>query len=530
MLDLLIRNGTVVDGSGDPPIPADVGVENGRIAFVRPRGGDAPAPEARGVIDAAGRLVTPGFVDVHSHSDFNILIDPNGESKVRQGITTEIVGNCGMSAFPLGPVMRDEEWEIKPRRGLDLDWVTTREYFDRLDAARPAFNIATFVGHGNVRGAVMGWADRPPAPDELRAMQGQVEEALEAGALGLSTGLIYAPGMFADTAEIVALQRAAARHGGIYASHVRGEGDRLIPAADEFMKVVEATGCQAQYSHLKASGPRNWGKVGYVIERIEEINSRAGPVRFDKYPYTASATEMASLLPRWVRDGGRDPAVARLRDPALRRRLIGELRDDYRDHDPWPGILLVEAMCGEYAACEGRNLREIGKMAGMDPEEVFAEILIHSRLGATVCNFTMSQDDTDRAILHPLGMVCSDAECRCTRGPLAEGAPHPRAYGAFGKFFRDYVKERRLLPLEQAVAKVTALPCATFGFRQRGQIRGGWHADLLVIDWDRFEDRAHFAAPHQYCAGVEAVIVNGVLTVCDGAYTGDRGGRVLRRN
>jgi N-acyl-D-amino-acid deacylase len=533
MLDLMILNGTVCDGGGGPPVAVDIGVAGDRIEVVAPRGeggrGLAGA-QARETIDASGRLVTPGFVDVHSHSDFNILIDPNGESKVRQGITTEIVGNCGMSAFPLKPVLRHEEWEIRPRRGLDLDWDTAEGYFARLEAARPAFNLATFVGHGNVRGAVMGFEDRPPTADELRAMLREVEAALDAGALGMSTGLIYAPGMFADTAELVELQRAAAARGGIYASHVRGEGDHLLESADEFVRVVEETGSRAQYSHLKASGRRNSGKARRVLEQLEEINDRHGFVRFDKYPYTASSTELATLLPRWARDGGGEAAAARMRDPALRARAVGALREDYADHDPWGGVLLVDAACHEFRPCEGKSLRDIAGLTGMPPEDACVEILAASRFAATICNFTMSQEETDMAILHRHGMVCSDGECRCTSGILAEGAPHPRSYGAFGKFFRDYVKERPLLSLEAAVAKVTALPCEVFGFARRGRIAEGWFADLLVLDWDRYEDRASYAAPHQYCEGVEAVVVNGVLEVRGGAHTGNRGGRVLRQS
>ena len=318
MLDLVILNGTVHDGGGGAPLAADIGVEGDRVAVVAPRtdgGRGLAGAEARESIDASGRIVTPGFVDVHSHSDFNILIDPNGESKVRQGITTEIVGNCGMSAFPLNPVLRREEWEIRPRRGLELDWDTAEGYFARLESARPAFNLATFVGHGNVRGAVMGFEDRAPTADEMRSMRREVEAALEAGALGMSTGLIYAPGMFADTGEIVGLQRAAAARGGIYASHVRGEGDHLLESADEFVRVVEETGSRAQYSHLKASGRRNWGKARRVLEQIEEINDRSAAS-------CASTSIPTRRRPRnWRRccragraTGGGEVAAARLRD------------------------------------------------------------------------------------------------------------------------------------------------------------------------------------------------------------------------
>ena len=529
--DLLITNATVVDGTGGEPFLGGAAVAAGRIAAVWRAGApDAPrADNAAEVVDAAGRLLTPGFVDVHSHSDFNILIEPGGHSKIFQGITTEIVGNCGMSAFPLDATMRAEEWEIRPRRGLDPDWDTAGGYMERLEAARPAFNVASFVGHGNVRGVAMGFADRPAGPDEMRAMERLVDEAMDAGALGMSTGLIYAPGMFAGTDEIVALQRAAARRGGIYASHVRGEGDSLVRASAEFFDVVGSVGCQAQYSHLKASGRRNWGRVAGIVERIERENAAGARIRFDKYPYTASSTELATMLPRWARSGGQAEGVARLRDAATRARVVAEMREDFGEHEPWDGVLLVDAGNPAHAAWQGASFARIAEREGADPYDVFVEVLIGSRMGATISSFTMSQEETDAAILHPLGMVCSDGECRCTRGPLAEGIPHPRSFGAFGRFFREYVKERALLPLADAVAKVTALPCETFGFRERGLVRGGFHADLLLLDWERYRDRADFANPHQYCEGVDMVVVNGVVTVRDGALTGRRGGVPLRR-
>jgi N-acyl-D-amino-acid deacylase len=526
--DLLITNADICDGARKPVFRGSIVVDHGIITDILPAGtGDLP--EARETIDAAGKLVTPGFVDVHSHSDLTILVDPKGESKLRQGITTEVVGNCGFSAFPLRDAILDDERISHKSLGLDFTWGTAPEYFARLERAKPAFNLATFVGHRNVRGAVMGFADRPPDAGEMRKMEREIEEAVEAGALGFSTGLIYAPGMFATTEELIRLQGAATRKGGMYASHVRGEGDRLLDAAQEFMAVVRATGCAAQYSHLKASGPRNWGKAARVIAWIEEINAGGGRVRFDKYPYTASSTELASFLPRWVADGGRDAAMARLADPGKRKQVIRELREDYGDYDPWQAVLIVKAGAKNLEQWEGSRIRDVATALGTDAEEVFLEILRQSELTAYICNFTMSQEETDLALLHPLCMVCTDGESLSTRGVLAEGSPHPRSFGSFPKFFRDYVVERPLLALEDAVAKATSLPCDTFGFRGRGRIATGFHADLLVVDRRNLADRATYAEPRAYCTGIDTVIVNGVLTLRDGEFTGRRGGRVLRR-
>lgn len=532
MGNLIIRGGLLVDGTGSPPFEADVVIEGDKIADVirrNPTPPDLTGETDAEIIDASGRLVMPGFVDVHSHSDINILIDPSGASKIRQGITTEIVGNCGYSAFPLAGPILEEEREAHAKYGFDIDWTDVDGYFSRLEAARPAFNLATFVGHGNVRGAVLGYEDRPATRSEMQAMEREVERAVEAGALGLSTGLIYAPGLFASTEELVELQKAAARRGGIYTSHVRGEGDTLLEAANEFFAVVENAACQGQFSHLKASGPRNWGKVKRVIEQAEQTNARGGRVRFDKYPYIASSTQLASLLPRWACDGGRDRTIERLQDPQLRGRIIREAAEHNEGRDGWASVLICEAGAPEFEKYQGLSIADAARDAGLDAGEMFAELLVRGRLTTSICNFTMSQEDTDLALLHPLGMVCTDAGCRAPHGPLSNDTPHPRAYGSFAKFFRDYVKERPLMTLESAVAKVTALPCDTFGLRGRGLVQVGYQADLLVIDWARFEDRSVFTSPHQFCDGLDAVVVNGVPTVVNGRETGQRGGRLLQR-
>lgn len=525
-MSILIKNGMVYDGGGAAPYQADVLVAGEVISEVRP----GLAAEADEVIDATGRIVTPGFVDVHSHSDLFILVNPNGESKIRQGITTEIVGNCGFSAFPLRGTVLKEEREANERFGLDLSWKGPADYFARLEAAKPAFNIASFVGHGNIRGSAMGFEDRVATAAEMSEMRRDVEEAMEAGALGLSTGLIYAPGMFAETGEIVELQRVAQSKGGMYASHVRGEGDTLLEAADEFMEVIEGAQCQGQFSHLKASGPRNWGKVKRVMDQISAVNDKGGNVRFDKYPYIASSTELASLLPRWVRDGGREASVERLADSKLRDRIIKESSEINEGCKGWDSVLICEAGSEKFAMYAGKSIGDIARELGMAGGELFIELLLASRLSTSICNFTMSQDETDMVILHPQGMVCTDAACRAPYGALFHDCPHPRAYGTFARFFRDYVRERKLISLEAAVAKVTSLACDTFGLKNRGRIAPGKFADILVIDFPNYRDRSDFADPHHYCEGIDAIVVNGTLTVRADKQTGNRNGHVLRRN
>jgi N-acyl-D-amino-acid deacylase len=527
--DLIISGGTIVDGTGNPKFDGDVAIGGGRILEVlRGQGSSRTRYEAPRTIDASGRTVTPGFIDVHTHSDMTILANPQGESKIRQGVTTEIVGNCGFSAFPLRGERLKEERVETDRIGVDITWEDAEGYFAALESCQPVFNMLTFVGHGNIRGSVMGYEDRPPTPDELIAMNREVEIALDAGAIGLSTGLIYAPGIFAEVPEIIELQKVATARGGLYASHVRGEGDTLLPAADEFMAVVRGAKSQGQFSHLKASGPRNWGKVARVIEQIEKANEEGLQVRFDKYPYVASSTELASLLPRWVRAGGRDAAVERLADKKIRDRIIRESEQINEGKDGWGSTLLCEPGSERFAQFIGRTIADAGHELNMAGGEIFIDLLLESCLSTTICNFTMSQDETDAAILHPLGMVCSDASCRAHYGPLSHDCPHPRAYGTFGRYFRDYCLDRPLLTLEQAVHKVTELPCETFHIHDRGRVAAGYHADLLVLDFPSYRDHSKFADPHHYCTGLDAIVVNGVLTMYHGKHTGQRAGRVLR--
>lgn len=532
MLDILIRNGLVCDGSGQEAFLADVGIVGEKICDIWRREAcdtPPPAPEARRVIDAKGKLLTPGFVDVHSHSDLTVLVNPNSESKLRQGITTEIVGNCGVSAFPMRGSALKEESEANAWMGVEINWKSARQYMARLEKLRPAVNIATFVGHGNIRAAVVGMDDRNASPEQMQMMTREVELAMDAGALGLSTGLIYAPGLFASTHEIAELMCVVARRGGMYSSHVRGEGDELLEAAKEFFSIVRAADCQGQFSHLKSCAPRNWGKVARVIEQVEEHNARGGKVCFDKYPYIASSTTLASLLPRWVHDGGRDAAIKKFQDPQLKYCIINEAAEMNEGRDGWDSVLISDPASDKYSPFVGRTLGDIARQTGQEPGEVFLDLLAQSHLGTQICNYTMSQEETDMALLHPLGMVCTDAASRAPYGALAASTPHPRAYGSFARFMHDYVKERKLLTLEQAVAKASAWPCEAFGLLNRGLLRPGYYADLLVLDWPAFRDRASFADAHQYCDGLERVIVNGTLTLDRGEHTGQRNGHVLRR-
>lgn len=526
MFDLLIKNGTVLDGTGSPARIADVAIEGDTIAEV----GQLGPVEAPETLDATNLMITPGFIDAHSHSDMNLIINPNAESKVRQGVTTEIIGQCGSSAFPLRGAYRNQIQEDMKKYNLEISWTDIEGYCDKFRAVMPAVNVALFVGQGAIRGSVLAYENTKPDAKQLKDMQLEVEKAMDCGALGLSTGLIYSPSYFADTEEIVALAHVAGKRNGLYASHIRGESDTLLDAIREAIQIGREAGVGVQVSHLKASGPQNWGKVRQAIELIEQARSESLNIQFDKYPYIASSTSLDSLLPKWAHEGGAEATLSRLADPAERAKILEAVSVNNEAEKGWDSILLAFSGCEKYQTYEGETLGEIARKTGMKPFDLFVDLLVCSRLATAICGFSMCQEDTDLAITHPCGLVCSDSSAWAPYGVLSRGKPHPRAYGTFPKFFRDYVKERPLLELEQAVAKVTSRCAERFGLKKRGRISPGYFADLVIVDWERFFDTATYANPHQYPTGVEGVIVNGVVTLRQGSLTGKRAGRVLARD
>jgi N-acyl-D-amino-acid deacylase len=522
--DLLIFGGIVADGTGNPLFRADVAVTADTIGLV----GELPAGvSVRERIDARGRCVAPGFIDPHSHSDYTVLACPTSDSKVHQGVTTEIIGNCGFSAFPLRGEIREQERGDLEELGIDLDWDDLPSFRARLGVDGHSVNLATLVGTGMVRGSVCGMGNRPAAPDTMAAQVREVERAMEAGAIGLSTGLIYVPSYWADTDEIATLAAAVRNRRGVYASHIRGEGENLLEAVDEACRVGETAGVPVQVSHLKASGYSNWGKVPRAIEQIERSSSETRMVRFDKYPYTASSTGLAVLLPDRVRDGSADDVVARISDPLRRGELIAAAGRALGTADGWDGILIAEARCAQYEPYQGHSIEAAARARDTDPGSLWLDLLIASRCRASMVAFTQSQEETDLVLEHPWGMVGSDASSRTPGGVLGRAHPHPRAYGTFPRFFHRYVTEKGSLTLEEAVRKCTSLPASMFGLEKRGLLKEGYPADIVVFDPDRIRDRATYPKPHQFPAGIDFVLVNGMPVISHGNHTGEKPGRFL---
>jgi len=519
MLDLSVHGGMVFDGRGGEAVRADIGIEGDRIAAV----GDLSLAEARFCVDASGRNVCPGFVDVHSHSDAYLLIEPSAPSKIHQGVTTEVVGNCGASAAPRTERNRmPSDWLEHKYPGT---WQSFAEYRTLLEKVKPAVNAVLLVGHNTLRGGVLGYENRAATADERRQMLALLQKSLDEGARGMSTGLIYSPGMFTPPEEIVELARAVAARHGTYATHMRNEGPKLIEAIDEALALGRESGVSVQISHLKTSGEGNWHLIDAALDRLRKARAGGVAVAADRYPYMAGNTDLDVVFPAWAAEGGRDVIMARLRDPGQRQKLVRDMRDS-RPDDAWKGVVIGSVAAKQYARFRGQPLVAVAKELGMHPVEAIVTLVEADNLKTMAFFFGMSEENMKRIFAEPYVMVGSDASIRCPTGPLSKDYPHPRAYGTFPRFLRMSL-EGETVPLPEAVRKMTALPAEKFGLRDRGRLEKGMKADIVVFDPDKVRDTATYADPHQFAAGIDHVIVNGIVTLKDGKLTGQRGGRVL---
>lgn len=531
MFDILIRGGFLLDGTGAPGRAADVGISGDTIAAVGELSGASarvvlePEAHASGVgrrPPPAAPHVCPGFIDAHSHSDAYLLIEPASPSKLYQGITTEVIGNCGASAAPIASLAGlPSDWAA---HAYPRPWRGFAEYRARLEEARPAVNVVALVGHNTLRRNVIGPHVRPAADGEVESMRRLLAESLEAGARGFTTGLIYVPGMAAARAELVALAGEAGRRGGVYASHMRSEGDRLLESIEETIAVGREAGARVQISHLKTAGPANWGKIDAALDLIRAARAD-WPVAADRYPYTSGATELDVLLPAWAGEGGREATLARLADPALRARLRGELGEG-RTPDYWEGVTIGSTYAPQSAAFRGMTVRAAAEAQGLDPAEVVLRLCAADRLRTGAFFAGMSAANMERILAEPWVMIGTDASLRAPAGPLSRDYPHPRAYGTVPRFVR-LAMDRGIVALPEAVRKMTSLPAAQFALPDRGRIEPGMKADVVVFDPARIRDTATYADPHRLAEGIEHVIVNGVLTLTEGRLTGSRAGRLL---
>jgi N-acyl-D-amino-acid deacylase len=524
-LDRVLAGGTVVDGTGAPRFAADVGLKDGRIAAIGP---GLVAPET---IDCGGHVVCPGFIDTHSHSDVKVLADPILPMKIRQGITLEVFGQDGISVVPVRPAQRGE-WKQKLAGllgdfGVEWDWTTTGEYLARVGAGRPAPDVAYLVPHGAIRQWVIGPEDRPAAAVEIGEMQSLLRRGIDEGACGMSTGLIYPPCCYADTAELIALGRTLAETGRPLVVHMRSESDRMEAALDEMITVARESKCAVQVSHLKLAGRDNWPKVDAIVRAFEAARAEGLAITADQYPYVAGSTLLGAILPPWAHAGGAAQTVQRLADPAARARLRAQMADpkpaDWDNFWKWSGpegIVIADIPSGRHPEAVGKSLADAARAWGKDPFEAAFDLLRDERMGVAMISFSQDEAVVERFLALPFANVCTDG--------LLGGRPHPRAYGTYPRILGRYVRERGRLTLEEAVRKMTSQAAGAFGLRGTGALAVGHRANVVVFDEAAVADRATFEDPMQYPEGIRDVLVGGEPVVRRGALTGARPGKVVQ--
>lgn len=535
MYDILITNGTIFDGSGGPSFGAAIGIKGERIVAIIPHGTATPQTATR-VIDATGRYITPGFIDIHTHTDISLLVNSRMESTIHDGVTTEIGGNCGLDIALAGegPAFSLERRFATGNESGTLIWEKPADYFELVKQQGIAANYIPLVGHNTLRKRVMGMEARPPSAAELEQMQAILAESFTLGVWGFSTGLEYAPGSAAGLDELVALSRVAAKHGGFYATHLRNEGDYLIESVQEAITICERAGLPLQLSHHKAENRENWGKNERTLAMVDDYRARGMDILLDQYPYTAFNTGLSvMLLPTWAQLGGSDEIMARLQDPETRARVehdILKLRPRWGSSGPesgWEGIVI--STCKNRREIQGHSIAELAKDAGKQPLAYALDLLVEQETAISAIHFAMSEDDVRTIMRYPHTMIGSDGVSASPTGPMAEAKGHPRTYGTFARVLSRYVRETGTLTWEQAIYKMTGLPAKRLNLPERGLLREGYHADITIFDPESVEDCATFQDPHQFSQGFDYVLVNGAVTLDRGKHTGTLAGKVLFR-
>ena len=535
-IDLLLKNGHIFDGTGAEAFMGDIGIAGERIAIIT-HTSDKNIDPVR-VINLDGLSVAPGFIDVHAHSDFALLADPRAEGKISQGITTEINGNCGLSAAPLvGEASNRREEDIRDL-GIRDRWSSFGEYFAILQQKKPALNVATLAGQGNIRASVIGYEAREPDRQEMDQMKELLTGSIESGAIGLSTGLVYAPGIFATTEELIDLCSvlkgslcAGSRHASrrsLYTSHMRSEGDRLIEAVRETICIGMKAQVPVHISHFKTSGKENWHKISEAVDLIRVAQDQGVQVTCDRYPYTASSTDLDAILPDWTQEGGAEALIGRLKIPDVRKKIKDEMGAKHPETDYWENIYIASVHSPKNRWMEGKNIADIARMQGESPLETTLEILAAEKLKVSGIFNCMSEDNLRKILALPYSVVGTDSSARCSDGPTYRGKPHPRGYGSFSRFLGKYVRDESLMSVSEAIRKITMVPARIFHISQRGILKEGAYADLVVFNADTIIDGATYEEPFRKSEGIILVIVNGRVVCQEGRLTKERPGKILK--
>ncbi len=526
--DLVIRHGTVYDGTGSAGVVEDLAIQGDRIAAR----GDLSSARGRQDVDVAGLAVAPGFIDMLNHSETSLIEDGRSQGMIRQGVTLAVFGESSM-----GPLSERMKQDLKERQSdikFDYTWTTLGQYLDHLVQRGVSTNVASFVSAATVRAHEIGYDNRPPTAEELDRMRGHVRTAMDEGAMGLTTALIYIPGVFASTGELVELAKVASQSGGMYVSHMRSEGNRLLEAIDETLTIAREANIRAEIYHLKASGESNWPKMAAAIEKIEAARKQGLDVTADMYTYTAGSTGLDAAMPPWVQEGGYKAWAQRLRDPKVRARVR---KDMTTPQDVWENLMLAAGGDGtllvgfknealrQYA---GKTLGEVARLRGTSLQDTAMDLVVEDGSRVQVVYFLMSEENVRRQIALPWVSFGSDAASMASEGVFIKTSTHPRAYGNFARLLGKYVRDEHVVPLEEAIRKLTSLPAATLRVKERGRLAPGYFADVVAFDPKTIADRATYEKPHQYATGVRHVWVNGVQVLKDGEHTGQKPGRVVR--
>ena len=526
--DVVIRHGTIYDGSGNDPLVGDLAIEGDTIAAV-----GAVTGRGRVEIDASGLAVSPGFINMLSHSEETLIQDPRSQGEIRQGVTLEVFGEGSMG--PLSDVMKQEALEQQGDIKYPIEWTTLGEYFDFLERRGIATNVASFVGASTARVHVIGYQNRAPTPAELDRMKELVARAMDEGALGVTTALIYTPATFAKTDELIALAKVAAEAGGSYAAHIRSEGDRFLEAIDETIRIASEAGLPAEIYHLKAAGNANWPKMDRAIQKIDSARAAGFRITADMYTYTAGATGLDAAMPPWVQEGGLQAWIGRLKDPAIRRQVAREMRTAssqwenlYLGAGSPDQVLLLGFKTDSLKPLIGKTLSEVARARGKSPEETAMDLVIQDGTRVDVAYFLMSEENIEKQIAKPWVSFGSDAGSQAPEGPFLKSNPHPRAYGNFARLLGKYVRDERVISLQEAIRRLTTLPAENLRLQRRGALTPGYYADVVVFDAAKIQDHATFEQPHHYATGVLHVFVNGGHVLKDGEHTGALPGRIVR--
>lgn len=525
--DTIIKNGNIIDGSGKAIFKGDIGIIGNKISAI----GDLSSSSADFICDAKGLMVSPGFIDIHTHTDIELLANPTADSKIYQGVTTEVSGNCGSSPFPYLPEdAKDNAEHLKERFGIDVYWENIDGFFNAIEKQKTSINYASFTGHGDLRAFVMGRNDVPPTADQLKEMQKVLEDTIVKGSFGISTGLEYAPGSYAKTDELIELAKIAAKYDVIYNTHMRNEDDTLIEAIEEALTICRKANVKLEIAHLKACNPANWNKIDNALDIIGKAHKQGLPVNADRYPYIAYGTSLSTFLPLWSRQGNSDEIIARLKDSSLLPKIKEYAASRGDRIGGWKNVVISDVHKIENKNYEGKNIVECAELNNMDPLDFVIKLLLDEHLSVGMVGFAMDESNLKKVLQNPLVMIGSDGNATTPLGKLGEGKPHPRYYGTFPRVLGKYCRQEKIFSWETAIHKMTQMPAEKIGLKMRGLIKNDYFADIVVFDSDKIIDNATFVEPKQFASGIQYMFVNGNLTIKDGKHTGVLGGTIVRKS